>query len=73
MKNLKNTESTGKNGYDIILDTYNAEKFPIIKNDNNALVFPFEMRNDIDYIDTSKFYEDLDLTRNSRGADNALK
>jgi len=48
MNNNKQTKSIGRNGYDIILETYNANKFPIIENDINALVFPIEMKRDVE-------------------------
>lgn len=60
-------KSTGKNGYDIILDTYNSKKAPIIKNDINALVFPTGLKSDIETIDTSKFYDDLNLSNEKDG------
>ena len=62
MYNNKQYKSIGRNGYDIILETYNADKFPIIENDINALVFPIEMKRDVEGIDTLKFYEGLDLS-----------
>lgn len=52
---MKNT-SKGENGYDVILDTYNKNEYPIIENRVNAVVFPWDMKRDIDYIDPAKFY-----------------
>ena len=43
------------NGYDIILDTYNKYKYPIIENQFNALTFPWKLQNETDIIDTMKF------------------
>ncbi|WDV46215.1 hypothetical protein PV797_00620 [Clostridiaceae bacterium M8S5] len=43
------------NGYDIILDTYNKYKYPIIENQINALTFPWKLQNGSDIIDTMKF------------------
>lgn len=53
----ENNKSNNKNPYDLILDTYNAEKFPIIQNVQSGLVFPFSMKADDEVIDPSAFYE----------------
>lgn len=53
---MKNNKSIGKNGYNYILDTYNKNNFPILENKINATVFPWNMKRDVDYIDTMKFY-----------------
>lgn len=52
------------NGYDKILDTYNKYKHPIIKNQMNALVFPWSMQRDVDAIDTLKFAQNPTLKQN---------
>ncbi|WP_066505680.1 hypothetical protein [Abyssisolibacter fermentans] len=51
--NLKNQKAT--NGYDIIIDSYNKYKYPIIENQMNALVFPWKLQNGTDMIDSMKF------------------
>ena len=51
---------TRSNGYDMILDSYNSHKYPVIENQMNALVFPWSMQRDADAIDTMKFYEGTD-------------
>lgn len=43
------------NGYDMILQTYNSKKYPVIPNQTNALVFPWSMQRDVDAIDTMRF------------------
>lgn len=53
MKN--NTNNT--NPYKVILESYNAEKFPIIANKQKGLVFPLSMKNDDEVINPSAFYE----------------
>ncbi len=45
------------NGYDKILSTYNSYKHPVIENQTNALVFPWQMQRDVDAIDTLRFSE----------------
>ncbi|MBS4536659.1 hypothetical protein GOQ29_13630 [Clostridium sp. D2Q-14] len=52
---MKNT-SKGENGYNVIVDTYNKNQYPIIENKFNAFVFPWDMKRNIDYIDPTKFY-----------------
>ena len=61
MDNKKDKSNpTNSNGYDIILDTYNSHKYPVIENQMNAVVFPWSMQRDVDTIDTMKFYEGTD-------------
>ncbi|MGF7059450.1 hypothetical protein [Brassicibacter mesophilus] len=61
MNNKKDeTNTISNNGYDIILNTYNSHKYPVIENQMNALVFPWSMQRDVDAIDTMKFYEGTD-------------
>lgn len=47
------------NGFDIILETYNSHKYPIIENQMNAVVFPQDMQRDVDAIDSMRFYGDI--------------
>ncbi len=61
------TDKKDKNGYDIILETYNSHKYPIIENQMNALVFPWNMQRDVDAIDSVK------LSQGPKNAENHLK
>ena len=59
--NIDNKKQISTNGYDIILDTYNKYKYPIVENQMNALVFPWKLQNGTDIIDSMKFcQEELD-------------
>lgn len=61
MKNKdKKDSSTGINGYEYLLQTYNSRKYPIIENQTNATFFPWSMLRDVDAIDTAKFYAGTD-------------
>ncbi|MFA5524805.1 MAG: hypothetical protein WDA24_10655 [Tissierellales bacterium] len=61
MKNIgEKQKSTGINGYEYILQTYNSKKYPTIENQTNATFFPWSMLRDVDAIDTAKFYADTD-------------
>lgn len=62
----KKSESTGINGYEMLLETYNAHKFPIIENQTNATFFPWSMIRDVDAIDTMKFYQGTDAINNTK-------
>lgn len=48
-------DSKGKNGYEIITDTYDIHRSPIIENRMTATVFPWNMKKDVDYIDSMRF------------------
>ena len=66
MKKNKN-ELPRKNGIDIIYDTYNSHKYPVINNQMNAVVFPWNMQRDVDAIDSMRFYEETTPTTEERG------
>lgn len=66
MENLnERNKSTGINGYEYILQTYNSRKHPIIENQTNATFFPWSMLRDVDAIDTAKFYEGTDAVNHN--------
>lgn len=66
MENKSNkVKSTGINGYEFLLETYNSHKFPIIEDEINATFFPWDMLRDVDYIDPQKFYEGTDAVTNN--------
>ncbi|WP_041718925.1 hypothetical protein [Alkaliphilus oremlandii] len=46
------------NPIDLINETYDAEKFPIIEKTMNALVMPLDMIQDVDSLAYRRFYED---------------
>jgi hypothetical protein len=56
-----------RNGYEIILDTYNKEKYPVIENQTNALVFPWSMQRDVDAIDSMRFVSTTTENTEERG------
>lgn len=56
--------STGINGYEYLLKTYNSHKFPIIKDEANATFFPWNMLRDEDYIDPQRFYDETEDINN---------
>lgn len=62
-----NKRHIGKNGLDIIFDTYNSHKYPVIKNQLNAVVFPWNMQRDVDAIDSMRFYTETTATTEKRG------
>ena len=68
-KNENNNKSNGKNGYDIILETYNSKLYPVIENQMNATVFPWSMQRDVDAIDTLRFSQEVTAWSEQLGVD----
>ncbi|MTI70127.1 MAG: hypothetical protein FH751_07750 [Firmicutes bacterium] len=60
----------GSKGYDMIVSTYNSHKFPVIENQTNAFVFPWNMQRDVDSIDSMRFSEVTTETSEGIGVDN---
>ncbi len=52
---------------DIILETYNSHKYPVIKNQINAVVFPWNMQRDVDAIDSMRFSVETNEKTEKRG------
>lgn len=68
MNNYYNqNKPNASNGQDIILSTYNTEKYPIIERETNAFVFPWNMQRDVDAIDTMRFYSETTPITEKRG------
>ncbi|SHK44639.1 hypothetical protein [Paramaledivibacter caminithermalis] len=55
------SNSTAIEAMNLIDKTYNSRNYNIIPKQENAYVMPWSMKNDVDMIDTSKFYKDMDL------------
>lgn len=68
LDNQKNSRKR-KSGLDIIYETYNSHKYPVINNPMNAVVFPWNMQRDVDAIDSMRFYEDTTPNTEERGID----
>ncbi|MTI46716.1 hypothetical protein [Sporosalibacterium faouarense] len=64
-------EKTGvkkrKSGLDMIFETYNSHKYPVINNQINAFVFPWNMQRDVDAIDSMRFYTETTENTVERG------
>jgi len=67
MKKDKTEKSGSKNGYDMILETYNSHKYPVIENQINAVVFPEGIQRDVDAIDSMRFYTETNEITKERG------
>ncbi|MEW9121736.1 MAG: hypothetical protein AB2421_03410 [Thermotaleaceae bacterium] len=54
----KNTFRFGANeAQDLIDTTYNFRDYEILEKDENAYLMPESMQRDVDYIDSTRFYE----------------
>jgi len=61
----KNTDDkkyfSAEEAMNLIDKTYNSHDYPIISKTQNAYVMPWSIKNGVDIIDPSKFYDDDDL------------
>jgi len=68
-KNNNRNQPRGAKGYEMIVSTYNSHKYPVIENQTNAFVFPWNMQRDVDSIDSMRFSVDTTETTEQRAVD----
>jgi len=65
MNKHKNTNDkeyfSAEEAMNLIDKSYNSKDFNIMPKQENAYLMPWTMRNDVDMLDTSKFYKDEDF------------